>query len=371
MQDFARELDQLLSMVPAPLEPLPPGDYVIYGAGNIGREVASRLSGSDKNVRAFLDRRDLGSVDGIPVYSPGSAEARKLAGEGTTAVVGVFNYAADPHEIQMLLTGLGFRRVVSFLELREHVPLPPHFWLSSRRHVLDCRERIAAAGMLLDDDKSRHVYLDWLRLRLHMDTSLLRNPDLDQQYLPDDLPRPKQPMRFIDGGTFNGDTIEFFLRKGVIFEAVAAFEPDRENFRALCDTAHKLEGRLGVASYWPCGLGDATSIAQFCAGRDMASVVSGHGDTPVELAALDRALPHFRPTFIKLDIEGSELAALRGGREIIQKNQPVLAVCVYHRPEDLWEIPLYLRELLPGHRIALRYHKYYALETVAYAMLPS
>ena len=368
MSDFNRELDELLLMELPPLAPLPGGDYVIYGAGNIGREIASKLAGGDKRVRAFLDKKGPGNVGDIPIYSPASSEARRFAEEGGTAVVGVFNYAADPHEIQVSLEGLGYPRIVSFPEFREHVSLPPHFWVDVRRRVPDHGERIRAAGALLADEKSRRIFLDALRMRLTFDTSLLREPDEDQQYLPGDLPRPKQPLRFIDGGAFDGDTIEFLLRKGMTFEAVAAFEPDPQNFPVLSKNARKHGGRLGDITLWPCGLSGQTEVATFCAGLDQGSVVAGHGETHVQLVALDQALPAFRPNFIKLDIEGSELAALHGAAEMIREHQPSLAVCLYHRPDDLWEIPLYLGELLPRHTFALRYHKYYALETVIYAI---
>ena len=349
------------------LTPLPPGRYVIYGAGNIGREIAAKLAGSDKEVCAFLDKRPLPAIGGIPVYATGSSEARSFAGEGMTVIIGVFNYAADPHEIRTLLEKLGYKRIVSFLEFHVHFNLPPHFWLTARNHVLDHRVRVYAAAMLLGDDRSRNIFLDTLRLRLTLDTGLLCEPDWDQQYTPADLPHPNMPLRFIDAGAFDGDTIESLLAKGVTFEAVAAFEPDPKNYAELCATARRLGGRLGDATFWPCGLSDVSTVASFCAGKEQASVVSADGDIHIQLVALDDAMPAFRPNYIKFDIEGSELAALRGGAGMIRKHQPAIAVCVYHRPEDLWEIPIYLGEILPGHRIALRYHKFQGFDMVAYA----
>jgi FkbM family methyltransferase len=370
MQDFNRELDQLLSMTLPPLAPLPSGDYVIYGAGNIGREIAERLAGCDKKVRAFIDKRPLPAISGAPVYAPDSREARKFAGEGMTAIIGVFNYAADPHEIRTLLEKLGYKRIISFLEFHAHFHLPPHFWLTARNYVLEHSERVRTAAMLLADDRSRNIFLDTLRLRLTLDTSLLCEPDLDGQYTPADLPHPTMPLRFIDAGAFDGDTIESLLARGAAFEAVAAFEPDPKNYAALCATARRLDGRLGDATLWPCGLNDVSRVASFCAGKEQASVVSADGDIHIQLVALDDAMPAFRPNYIKFDIEGSELAALRGGAGMIRKHQPAIAVCVYHRPEDLWEIPIYLREILPDHGIALRYHKFQGFDMVAYA-LPS
>ena len=47
-------------------------------------------------------------------------------------------------------------------------------------------------------------------------------------------------------------------------------------------------------------------------------------------AATDREV-----TFIKLEIEGSELQALNGARESIARNRPKMAISIYHKPEDL------------------------------------
>ena len=88
------------------------------------------------------------------------------------------------------------------------------------------------------------------------------------------------------------------------------------------------------------------AIASFSAGREQAKAwCPADGDIHIQLVALDDALPTFRPTYMKFDIEGSELAALKGAERTIRKHQPAIAVCVYHRPEDLWEILRYLREV--------------------------
>ena len=102
----------------------------------------------------------------------------------------------------------------------------------------------------------------------------------------------------------------------------------------------------------------------------MAARRSDGGSMNIPVKTLDDLTTDERPTFIKLDVEGDELAALQGGRKTLKDSQPVVAVGVYHRPEDLWTIPLFLRDALPGHRMFLRSHAWDGFELVAYAVPP-
>lgn len=75
-------------------------------------------------------------------------------------------------------------------------------------------------------------------------------------------------------------------------------------------------------------------------------------------------------TMIKMDVEGSELESLKGARNTIMRDKPKLAICIYHKPEDMWEIPLYIKELVPEYRFYVRHHSSGIGETVLYAVMP-
>ena len=92
------------------------------------------------------------------------------------------------------------------------------------------------------------------------------------------------------------------------------------------------------------------------------------GDALVACVPLDGDLAGLRPTYIKMDIEGFEMNALLGARETIRANRPILAVCVYHKPEDLREVPLLINSLSDAYRYFLRSHDEEGWELVVYAV---
>ena len=83
---------------------------------------------------------------------------------------------------------------------------------------------------------------------------------------------------------------------------------------------------------------------------------------------MDEILAGLSPTYIKFDVECAEHDALVGGSRTISANMPVLAVCLYHRPEDLWDLPLLVRSIRPDYRFYVRRHSDERWETVLYAV---
>jgi FkbM family methyltransferase len=71
--------------------------------------------------------------------------------------------------------------------------------------------------------------------------------------------------------------------------------------------------------------------------------------------------------FIKMDIEGAELMALKGSVTTLRKYRPKLAISVYHDLQDFWSIPKYIRELELGYRFYLRHFTIHSEETILFA----
>ena len=99
------------------------------------------------------------------------------------------------------------------------------------------------------------------------------------------------------------------------------------------------------------------------------SMIAETGETCIEVMPIDEAVdPSQRVTYIKMDVEGSELESLKGAKRTILKDRPKLAICIYHKPEDMLTLPLYIKSLVPEYKLYLRHHSGTESETVLYAM---
>ena len=120
------------------------------------------------------------------------------------------------------------------------------------------------------------------------------------------------------------------------------------------------------------GLSDRETILSFSGDgpyfRMVESDVPVEGAVNVPVINID-AVPECQDaTWIKMDIEGSEMAALHGARNVIQRNHPKLTICIYHSDEDMIRIAEYVHEIAPEYKLYVRHHKKNHGETVLYAI---
>jgi len=351
------------------------GSVVLFGAGWLGRLCARALRRGGRTLRAFCDSNPVlhgTAVEGVEVMSP--AQAARLYGDSALFVVAVWTGAAHESMAERIafLRGMGCRAVDTYAPLgwaHGDKEVPFHsFDLPVR--TLGRASEIGRLTALLADDPSRKTLLAALRQRLRGEFDV--EPPVADQYFPPDLVALTTDEVFIDGGAFNGDTLQIFLeRTGSKFDGYHAFEPDPANAAQLhariLDLPRPVRDRIFVHEL---ALYSHTEELGFASDRREASRVEPAGRQRVRGQPLDNVLPDQRVTFVKLDVEGAERQALLGAKSILSRNQPVTAVCVYHLPADLWEIPLMLHELLPQHRLFLRQHGFDGWELVVYAVPP-
>lgn len=181
----------------------------------------------------------------------------------------------------------------------------------------------------------------------------------------DDIIKFGQDEVFVDAGVLDGGTsLEFAkqcnnrYKKIYLFEADEAFKKDiSEKIASLANTELHMKG-----------LWDKEETLSFASLEGGSGKFSEQGTHKMEAVSLDSVVNGEKITFLKMDIEGAELKALKGAKRTIEKYKPKLAICVYHKPEDILVIPKYIKTLVPEYKFYLRHYCSCYTETVLYAV---
>jgi FkbM family methyltransferase len=224
----------------------------------------------------------------------------------------------------------------------------------------------------LDDERSRQLVID--RARLYATGKVLEpNTQCDCYYEDGYILLGKNEI-FLDGGAFIGDSAEAFIARSEAYSHIYAFEPDALNYEQArrrlikypdVDVIHKgLFGTETELTFFHNTTMSAGSSFMYGAISNEAQTLPV---TAIDVFFAGRSDGEL-PTFIKMDIEGAEKEALLGAADVIKRVKPKLAVCVYHKPEDIYELPQTIMNMRDDYRFALRQHEYSCFETVLYAV---
>lgn len=174
---------------------------------------------------------------------------------------------------------------------------------------------------------------------------------------------------FIDCGAYSGDTIEQYINfTNSKYKKIYAFEPGKE----ILDVLKKNMGSYKNIEIVNKGVWNEETFLTFEDSGETAHIDNETGKNTIEVTTIDTVVQaDERITFIKMDIEGSELKALQGARQTIERDMPKLAICCYHKKEDIIELFAFMKNCENSeyrYHIYLRQHSNSAYETVLYAI---
>lgn len=188
------------------------------------------------------------------------------------------------------------------------------------------------------------------------------------QYFNPDFIKFEEKEIFIDAGCFDLETPRLMKNYCSNLYKVYAFEPDPDNYQRCLRNKSLFEKE--IIELLPYATWSEKTKLYFIASSDGASRIAENSQICMEAIPIDEVVdPKETITFIKMDVEGAELESLKGASETIQRCKPKLAVCIYHKPEDMTEIPLYIKSLVPEYKLYIRHHSNSVAETVLYAVL--
>jgi FkbM family methyltransferase len=348
----------------------------LYGAGNLGRLVLARLRQVGVEPVTFADdtpAKQGQSIDGLPVMSPQQAVAQ--FGAHTVFAVTVLNPLISFLEAERRLRQLTNASIIPFLRIAWSFPdeFLPYYQFELPEHVLAKAPDIRRALDLFADNQSRRQFVAHIRFRLWLDYQALPASSKGD-YFPPDLIAPLPPdVIFIDCGAYDGDTVlRFLAQQRGAFGRILAFEPDETNCRRLRERLALMGDEVASrAQVFHAGVGARRERLRFNSTGNTSAAFDGMGNVEIDVLPLEEVVEDDgSPLYLKFDVEGAEREALAGAEQLIRRARPIIAISVYHKPNDLWELPSYLHSLDLGYQLFLRTQGEDGMDVICYALQP-
>jgi len=229
-------------------------------------------------------------------------------------------------------------------------------------------KRVNAVVQALADEKSKKIYLGIIKYRqTRCKKDYPFHAVKERQYFIKELMLNKNET-YIDCGA-SGTSIDWFLRKCPKYKQIIAFEPDSKLFEILKERF----GNNPQITLINAGVFDTNGEILFSNTGDGSShVITDNKQDNIICRIQTKTIDSLgleRVSFIKMDIEGAELNALKGAEKTILKDKPKLAICIYHSLEDMISIAEYIHKLIPEYKLYVRQYNFIT-ETVLYAIMP-
>lgn len=277
----------------------------------------------------------------------------------------------DPRSAVEELRALGIKNIITYNDM-----VLDDVMNNSRdkKWFVNEKENMLKAFDYLEDEESRKIFANIFCNRVAPQYSEYKYEELCTlpQYFPKDLFNISNEESIVDCGAYIGDTLEEFLKiSNNNYKKYYCFELDKENYRTLLENCSKVnkDKKIECFNYGVFNQNKEISYGRMSS-SDSFSIYNSKETTIAKVVKLDEILKNKEITMIKMDIEGSEMKALEGCSEIIKEQKPKMAICVYHRINDLWDIPLYLKQTNPEYKVAIRHHaNYWVSETVCYCYM--
>ncbi len=228
----------------------------------------------------------------------------------------------------------------------------------------------------MKDPFSKQVFLARIAFLITRKREYVMSVRGNKQYFEPQLIDYQTIGEFIDIGTYIGDSIIDFLKYNCNPECrIWGFEPSDCLYKqAVINTISIHNTKIvkkaisdtnGIVS-----VQGTLGVMQTIDEKTKNSFIENKNENIFEACTLDNFFcgEKLINPFVKIDIEGAEMLALHGGKEIIRKYIPILAVCVYHKADDVITIIKFIIKQYPNYKFYLRHYSDNQTETVLYAI---
>ena len=221
---------------------------------------------------------------------------------------------------------------------------------------------------LLYDQDSKNCLTSIVGYTIDGDASKLHISPYKQYFHPS--VRPTETDIIVDGGAYDGDTIKDFSNNLKKITKIYAFEPDKTNFLKLKEFSKTYNNIIPInLALWK----ETKNLKFNGNGLTTSSIINNDNTNSdsytISATSIDKFFIENQiepPTLIKMDIEGAELDAILGAKNIITTYKPKLQICLYHKAEHVYTIPILLKDWVPEYKMFLGHHSQNWQETILY-----
>jgi len=312
-------------------------------------------------------------------------------------VVSFSEFINHKNEFKVVITGFQYYKIMQqlkdhdFFDVLDYYYDPTNrtgntifFALTFTEHIkklhyatYEDKHKLIKAFGLFSDEMSKNVFISIIQYRIDLNLAHIRKISKNNNfYFDENFIKFKGNEVFFDVGACIGDSIvDFQMHTNGNYNYIYAFEADKNTFLKLkLRTNYFLNNKnIKLVNFAIC---NSNETVKYNSSRSLGvSNLSDDGDSKVTGITLDEfykklVLKENENIFIKMDIEGAEIDAIEGARNLIQMKKPNLIISVYHKPEDIWRIPLILKEMNPEYKFYLRHQSSYDVtETICYAIM--
>lgn len=222
---------------------------------------------------------------------------------------------------------------------------------------------------LFNDEKSKEVYTVAILNRIAPNLSDKEFNDIREiekgQYYNHGIFGFGKDEVMIDAGAFDGDSaLEFIEAVNGDFEKIYAFELQEDKYNKMLKCLDRYKDKIEFINK---GVWNKSELLNFGNLKNGAYLTQTESENKTNVISIDEVVKNNKVTFIKMDIEGSEIPALDGSKNVIKIHKPKLAISAYHYLSDLWNIPQKIKEICPEYKIYLRHYTPIVWDTNCYA----
>lgn len=222
--------------------------------------------------------------------------------------------------------------------------------------MLENQDLIEKAFSVMEDDMTKSTFLKLLEFRLLTDqVDIPTLPEKGMYFEYDLFPKINGEV-FIDCGACGGSSLSDFLEiNHHCFKAYYGIEPDKTNYGKLEKFVAQLpENEQEKMKIYHAAAYDKDGETNFFILNGPGSFQAYNGPDRIKTIKIDDILDKGEATYIKMNIEGSEVAALKGAEYTIRNYHPRMAIMGYHKTSDFWEVPLLMKEYYGDYHLSLR-----------------